>query len=231
MKNKKKLISRSAITAELLLCITLCMSCVYTFGKQASAKTIEIEKGQTYQLKLKIGSKVKCSNKKIAKVSKKGKIKALKKGKCTIKVIKGKKVKKYCISVKNARRKSVQSPAPTITPDNQPQNTASPTKRPPVGYMLFTGMAVDKIEQKDDRLSTVCAVCEKPVSGIISEEKFQNGVKYIQFDTLSSNILQKEIALDDKVTIGFDIGLIRINIIGNTVVLDGEGLVGIQKEK
>lgn len=197
----------------------------------AETKTITIEKGRTYQLKIKKGSKTKCSNKKIAKVTKKGKIKALKKGKCTIKVIKGRKVRKYNISVINAQCKKLESPAPTKAPDIQTQNTPSPTKRPPVGYMFFRDMAVEKIEQKDERFSTVCVICDKPVSGLISEEKFQNGVKYIRFDTLSSDILQEEIALGDKVRIGFDLGLIHYNIIDDTLVLDSEGLIEIHKDK
>lgn len=229
MKNKNRRIVSMYIGIS--LCALVFGGFYVIHSVSAETKTITIEKGRTYQLKIKKGSKTKCSNKKIAKVTKKGKIKALKKGKCTIKVIKGRKVRKYNISVINAQCKKLESPAPTKAPDIQTQNTPSPTKRPPVGYMFFRDMAVEKIEQKDERFSTVCVICDKPVSGLISEEKFQNGVKYIRFDTLSSDILQEEIALGDKVRIGFDLGLIHYNIIDDTLVLDSEGLIEIHKDK
>lgn len=229
MKNKNR--RNVSMYIGISLCALVFGGFYVIHSVSAETKTITIEKGRTYQLKIKKGSKIKCSNKKIAKVTKKGKIKALKKGKCAIKVIKGKKVKKYNIRVKKAQCKDIESPTPTVSPDTQPQNTASPTKRPPVGYMFFRDMAVEKIEQKDERFSTVCVICDKPVSGLISEEKFQNGVKYIRFDTLSSDILQEEIALGDKVRIGFDLGLIHYNIIDDTLVLDSEGLIEIHKDK
>lgn len=100
-----------------------------TFGQQTAAKTktITIEKGKTYQLKLKKGSKIICKNKKISKVTKTGKIKALKKGKCTIKVKKGKNIKKYIIHVKE-NDNIIPTPTPISTPIPSPAPTASPNR-------------------------------------------------------------------------------------------------------
>lgn len=83
------------MTLTMLLTILFCIQST----AKANAKTITIDKGKTYNLKVKKGSKVSVSNTKVAKINKKGKITALNKGKCIIKVKKRKKIKKYNIVV------------------------------------------------------------------------------------------------------------------------------------
>ncbi len=226
MLYKKKYISKLAVIALLLSCISGIVSSV----RPSLAKTITIEKGKTYKLKIKKGSKIKCSNKKIAKVTNKGKIKALKKGKCTVKVVIGNKVKKYNISVRKPKNKDNTSPLLTAPPDIQVQTTPSPTRKPPAGYVFFTGMVVEKIEPKDEHFSIVYLVCEKYDLGLpISEEIFNKGVRYIRFETLSSSIIEGGIAPGDKVYIGYYPNLIHKEITDNMVNLYGEGNIVIGK--
>ena len=89
--------SKSAVYISILLLVCVIGTFITYQGAYAKKKTITIETGKTYQLKVKKGSKIKCSNKKIAKVTKKGKIKAFKEGKCKIEVKKGKRIIKYII--------------------------------------------------------------------------------------------------------------------------------------
>jgi len=89
--SKKKM----SITILALICI-ICLIPITS----SAAKTIKLEKGSTYKLNIKKGSTVKLSNKKVLKVNKKGKVTALKTGKCTVKVINNKKKTVYKIKVK-----------------------------------------------------------------------------------------------------------------------------------
>ena len=147
MQSKKKYINKLAIIAVILSCI----SGVLSFGKPSLAKTITIEKGKTYKLKIKKGSKIKCSNKKIAKVNKKGKILALKKGKCTINVKYKKKHIKY--SVKVTEKVSDSYPVPT-------ESVPMPTDIPPSllnggAHKDYRGLYVIKMVRKD---SDICSI-------------------------------------------------------------------------
>lgn len=120
MKTKKILI---IMTITMLLTILFCIQST----AKANAKTITIDKGKTYNLKVKKGSKVSVSNTKVAKINKKGKITALNKGKCIIKVKKRKKIKKYNIVVENKKW----------------------------GVLSYDGLIVERIEPKDNTTSTV----------------------------------------------------------------------------
>lgn len=117
MKMKK-----AVLFATSFVLLLACVMCMLPMGKMAQAKTIVIEKGETYKLKIKKGSKISVSDNEIVKVNKKGKITALKKGKCTVKVKKGKKVKKYKIRV----------------------------DRRIWGVLAYQGLIVNRIEAKDD---------------------------------------------------------------------------------
>lgn len=100
--SKKKM----SITILALICI-ICLIPITS----SAAKTIKLEKGSTYKLKIKKGSTVKLSNKKVLKVNKKGKVTALKTGKCTVKVVNNKKKVVYKIRVKvTASEKANKTP-------------------------------------------------------------------------------------------------------------------------
>ena len=69
-----------------------CMCFLFAlFPEKSDAKTIKLEKGESYRIKLNSKSKIIRCKSKIIKVGKKGKITALKKGSCVVKVKKGKK--------------------------------------------------------------------------------------------------------------------------------------------
>lgn len=63
MQSKKKYINKLAIIAVILSCI----SGVLLFGKPSLAKTITIEKGKTYKLKIKREVKLSAAIKKLLK--------------------------------------------------------------------------------------------------------------------------------------------------------------------
>lgn len=121
MKMKK-----ATLTVILLMLSLACAPCFPSTIKKANAETINIFKGKTYKLKVKKGSKISVSDPEIAKVSKKGKITALKRGKCIVKVKKGKKVKKYKVVVKVMG-----------------------------GLVQYQGLIVDRIEPQDDATAKI----------------------------------------------------------------------------
>ncbi len=88
-----------------------------------SAKVIKLNKGETYQLKIRKGSKVTVNKKKILKITKKGKIKALKTGTCIVKIKTGKKklrvkviIKKDNVSVVTPNPEATSLPVQTVAP-------------------------------------------------------------------------------------------------------------------
>ena len=94
----------------------------------AKTTTIKLEKGDTCKIKIKKNSKIKLGRKKIVKVSNKGVMKALKVGKCTVTVKKGKKTWKYNVVVTKKSVADNQGHIPTVTPTVAP--TATPTVAP-----------------------------------------------------------------------------------------------------
>ena len=178
MQSKKKYINKLAIIAVILSCI----SGVLLFGKPSLAKTITIEKGKTYKLNIKNGSKIKCSNKKIAKVNKKGKILALKKGKCTINVKYKKKHIKY--SVKVTEKVSDSYPVPT-------ESVPMPTDIPPRllnggNFIYHSGMYIDRIVPKDSYTSYVyMGRNPKATYSVIEENSL---IKYIMIEVTNESL-------------------------------------------
>ena len=134
----------------------LCAFCIFQMSQKAQAKTITIEKGDTYYIKVKKGSKISISNKKIAKINKKGRITALKKGKCIIKVKKGSKTKKYKVCVKNAKKENT---APVISPAPSPSQDPTPPPQYLGGLLYDDGLNVERIEKKDDTASYIYLTC------------------------------------------------------------------------
>ena len=142
----------------------LCAFCIFQMSQKAQAKTITIEKGDTYYIKVKKGSKISISNKKIAKINKKGRITALKKGKCIIKVKKGSKTKKYKVCVKNAKKENT---APVISPAPSPSQDPTPPPQYLGGLLYDDGLNVERIEKKDDTASVSYTHLTLPTKRIV----------------------------------------------------------------
>jgi len=156
---------------------------------KAKAKTkttlINLEKGDTYKIKIKKNSKIKLSRKKIVKVSKKGVIKALKVGKCKIAVKKGKKTWKYNVVV----RKKKQPEEIVATP--------SPTPELPIvgGCMAQNGFLVDRIDAKDELLSYVYLVDDPSIEHSYMPK--DPGIKYVRIEVYTEAL--KNIKVGDSV--------------------------------
>ena len=136
----KKKLSKLVVVA---LCITMLpVPEVRAAKKPTVTKSMKLTVGQSKTIKVK-GSyikskKFKTSNKKIATVTKKGKVTAKKKGNCkitvTVKYKKSKKAKKYStkkfkcsVSVKKKEQGKIK---PTVTPTDKPVTTEKPTNKP-----------------------------------------------------------------------------------------------------
>lgn len=218
MKDKKGLVSR----LEIITIMFICFLGLVTFGQQAVAKTktktITIEKGKTYQLKLKKGSKIICKNKKISKVTKTGKIKALKEGKCTIKVKRGKNIKKYIIHVKEIDS-IIPTPTPIPTPIPSPAPTASPTGQPlpttaPGGCVYVNSLLVDHIEEKDDTTSIVYLT-------VIEQESYVNKDKVKKYKIEYPNERLADIKIGDKVSLLYHVFEVTQEIEDGTNTING----------
>ncbi|MGI5968103.1 MAG: hypothetical protein ACOX76_00260 [Lachnospiraceae bacterium] len=187
--------SKSAVYISILLLVCVIGTFITNQGAYAKKKTITIETGKTYQLKVKKGSKIKCSNKKIAKVTKKGKIKAFKEGKCKIEVKKGKRIIKYIIRVKNVKEEREE---PILTPNPTP--IANPTERPNTvdgGDIYVKNLTVSFIDRKDDNKSIVYLTVDGQTSYFD-----KNSVKIVRFEYPNEKLL--DIKNGDKVSIGFN---------------------------
>ncbi len=115
----KLFVKRACVIAVIILCIFTLINT----NQAAYAKVIKLNKGETYQLKIKKGTRVTVNKKNILKVTKKGKIKALKKGKCIVKVKTGKETLRFKVLVKS-NTTSAATPGPEFT--LIPVQTAAP---------------------------------------------------------------------------------------------------------
>lgn len=115
--------------AILGLATVLCLSLVFGVGAatkpKLNAKKITITKGEQYKLKV-IGKKIKkktfkSTNKKVATVSKKGVVTAVKVGSCKIKVV---------VKLKNKKKKKLTCKVTVVK--KQAPKTVQPTKKPTV---------------------------------------------------------------------------------------------------
>ncbi|MCI8306900.1 MAG: hypothetical protein HFH14_02505 [Lachnospiraceae bacterium] len=163
MMKKKTALTITALSA-------LCMACMIVLNADAvSAKRINLCMGDTYQLKAGRDIKVKISNPGIVKHLKKGKVRALKCGKCTVKVIKGKKVKKYSFVIKKKtsnkkdkkrnRKNAEWNGLNTLIPDKQNQNAQTPNT--PVPDVTVPPDNVTKYPVGDDN----GAILDVPMTG------------------------------------------------------------------
>ena len=128
-----KLKKLCAIVLVIVLAFSVTPDSVFAAKKAKISKTkATIYVGKTIKLKVKNNKKkVKwsTSNKKVAKVSKKGKVKGIKAGKATITAKVGKKAYKCKIKVKKKRNKKSNIKKPVIKPAES-ETTVEPTTKP-----------------------------------------------------------------------------------------------------
>ena len=138
MHNKKY--SKGSLSVAILL-ILVCIgiaSANNVSAKKVTVKKLQLEKGTGYKIKCKTKkAEYFCNKKNIAKVSKEGIVKGLKKGKCVVFVKKNNKVlAKYKVKVVNKKNNNQSvcrtSPYITMEPSAVPVQTAAPTPVPTV---------------------------------------------------------------------------------------------------
>ena len=184
----------------------ICIICLLPITSSA-AKTIKLEKGKTYKLKIKKGSTVKLSNKKVLKVNKKGKVIALKPGKCTVKVVTKNKVKKYRFNVVKPQNEEVK---PTETP--------KPTEAPRFDGGIFTRgpYIIKDIISIDEKSSYVdLSFDEKNYHYLVDAEDIANGVDTIRIVVSNSDIDKKQYKVGSEMTLLYYSGRYEKNIVGN----------------
>lgn len=228
MNFKKKLIRNALIIVTVLTCCLVFNS----FSSDCKAKCITINKGQTYKINVKKGYKVKSSNLKVAKVTKKGKVTALKKGKCVIKVYRGKKVKKYRIYVnkKDVCEEEASSvvcntlatPVPTSVPTSVPTADVNIKKNVLNGFILYSGnLVLDHIEKKDDITSYVYLRFNN-IPYYITETEVQNGVQFIRYEVENQVLTEKNVCVGDEAYFTYDGRVFKHEIVGNTCIIGGK---------
>lgn len=195
MRGIKRILATSLV---ILMSFTFCIEAadrvwnsetLMSANAKAKAKTkttlINLEKGDTYKIKIKKNSKIKLSRKKIVKVSKKGVIKALKVGKCKVTVKKGKKTWKYNVVV----RKKKQPEEIVATPSPTPELSIVG------GCMAQNGFLVDRIDAKDELLSYVYLVDDPSIEHSYMPK--DPGIKYVRIEVYTEAL--KNIKVGDSV--------------------------------
>lgn len=150
----------------IIVCISM-DSATNAYAKKESSKKIMLEKGEQYKIRCNT-KKVKyhSSKKSIACVSKKGVVKGLKCGSCTVSVkMKSKVIAKYQIKVVNKNKIKDEVVAtvtpditPTITPTTVPDITPTtvPAKILPGFGTYYISISVESIEIIDDSTVSFC---------------------------------------------------------------------------
>lgn len=193
VKTKKIMVLASAVVLSFTCCVTVIG---ISAKSEAKNKTITIKKGDSYKIKMKKGSKVTSSNIKIAKVNDKGKVTALKKGRCKITVKKGKIIRKYNVIVKNKSEDGKVNKNDNVTNTPGPTQTAQPT--PAVGGVMYVGgLIVDKIVAKDAMTSYVYFARNPKAK--YSGVDVNSEVKYIMIEVSNTNIMNRETKVGDYV--------------------------------
>ncbi len=168
-KSKRKIIL-SILTLCLALVCTFCMPNQASAAKiKLSKKSVTITKGKSVTLKLK-GTKKKpkwsTSNKKVATVSKKGKVTGKKAGNAKITAKVGK--KKYVCKVKVVKAKSVPEPKPAPQPVVDPNPVPPSNKINGINYRIYDeGVVVYKYEGNAETFVVPSEIENRPVTEIV----------------------------------------------------------------
>ena len=169
---------------------------------EARVKTVNLKVGQGYQIIL--GKKariVKCKSE-IIKVSKAGKVKALKSGKCTIRIKNGKKTKKIKFIVKNK-----------TDAGNEKHKTGRT-------WIMDVGYIVDKIEQQNDEMSLVYFVADADEPNGRNLMSDTPEIKYIIMDVQNKKLVEGWISEVDKVCFVYNGANVDKKIDGDKCYLD-----------
>ena len=182
-----------------------CMCFLFAlFPEKSDAKTIKLEKGESYRIKLNSKSKIIRCKSKIIKVGKKGKITALKKGSCVVKVKKGKKTIKYKFVVMNKKNpvnnsdglaKPTDIPKSNETTGTNTQGTDLPNntdKIAPGGIIQVINLSIESITLKTDDTSMIRLKINEPQS------VFGENIKYIETEVYNAKL--EGLLVGDKVS-------------------------------
>ncbi len=216
MNNKKIILGIILISSMILTLVS-----VNGIGPIAHAKTkkIKLLVGETYKLKVKSGSEIKCSNKKAAKITKKGKVTALCKGKCIITISKGKKTVKYKFIIKAKKKNSDIELEPTVAPTVTP--TETPISIPIAGAIAYKDLIIDRIETVDEISSYVYFV--RDPNTIDSDVLGESTIKYSRIQVSNDKLKSSGYTVGDKV--GFIMHqYCKTEVVGDTIIykdLDG----------
>lgn len=158
----KKIVARVFDLILVLLCTLPIVSVMRpeSRAKCKEVKTITIEKGKTYKLRYGKGYTYKSTKPKIVCVSKKAVIKAKKKGKCVVKVRKGRKMINYKVKVVNKLNNTSDKNAASVPDEKEqlqptpsavqlPVSTPTPTCAPG-GYIALGRGTIISINKTDD---------------------------------------------------------------------------------
>ena len=222
-KNKRSRVIKPSVLCALVLSViaALCVqginSSVNADAATSRVKKISMKKGEKYKLKYKKKYSYKNSDKNVVTVSKKGIIKAKKVGKCTIKVMAGRKlIKKYRITVtkqmKNAPDVPVLSPSPepSSVPSSEPspalapEPSSTPSQLSVGGCILINNLLVENIESGKEGFSIVRLKSDKTWYPEYSAVELPT-------DEISG------IAVGDYVKLYYEVQYTRTETIGNTV--------------
>lgn len=176
----------------ILFAVDVCPIC--TSANTVKIKKISLNEGETYKIKCGKKSSFVSTNSKIATVSKKGKIKAKKKGKCIIKAKNRKKILKYRVTVK---------PADTVEKKNNSDNNEIMQKPNNIeinngGLMMINGLKIISIEPIDNNYSKV------RMQIISSESVLRPSSPEIRFVEIEASISDlSDLSVGDNVKIGY----------------------------
>lgn len=152
MKNFKRLLLHSFVIASVCLC-AVSISSGMAAKTNVKTKKIVVSEGEKHIIKIKKGSKITNNNKKVAKISKKGVITGVKKGKCVINICHKNKLLKYKVTVKELKKQDTKEyNSKEKYADNDPSGLVNGGPGSPI---LKTGYYIEKIEPKDDKTSYI----------------------------------------------------------------------------
>lgn len=151
---KKRILLLGVLIALVCLSTVNAASGLAAKNKAAKTKKIRISEGDKYTIKIKKGSRISNSNKKVARISKKGVVTGVLKGKCVISIRHRNQTVKYKVFVKSndAKEKIVKE----VHNDNE---TLQPANGGPESPILKQGYCIEKIEAKDDKSSYIYMGC------------------------------------------------------------------------
>ena len=227
MMYKKRFLKMLCVVLIIILfAVDVCPIC--TSANTVKLKKISLNEGETYKIKCGKKSSFVSTNSKIATVSKKGKIKAKKKGKCIIKAKNGKKVLKYRVTVKSVdkveKKNNSDNNEIMQRSNNIESNSSGESKQKTVsdgGVMMINGLKIISIEPIDNNFSKV------RMQIISSESVLRPSSPEIRFVEIEASISHlSELSVGDNVKIGYSSGYNYFQEKGDTYYIANHPYIG-----